>query len=159
MPSGRKPKYDWAKLRHDYVTGDDSVTLEYLSNLEDSPTLGTIKRRSAAEKWTDEREMYRYNVATKKLQKATVKDASISNTQLQDAKLLRARAYASLKHRKDAVLDDREIRFYLQAAAELERKAMGLDQLHVQLDKHPSLLTTEELQQLMHKRNLLPSKS
>ena len=116
------------------MLGDDSVTLEYLSTLKNSPAFATLRNRSARESWSEERDMYRYNVATKKLQKATLKDASISSTQLQDAKLLRARAYASLKQRKDIVLDDREIRFYLQSAAELERKAMGLDHLYNKQD-------------------------
>jgi len=58
-------KYDWDYWRHRYVTGDDSVTLAFLSSVPGAPRLQSLKNRGHAENWTEQRKQFRYQVSTK----------------------------------------------------------------------------------------------
>jgi len=58
-------RIDWEDLRHKYVTGDDSVTYQYLCTLPNSPVLATLKTRASTESWTKQRENFRIQKATK----------------------------------------------------------------------------------------------
>ncbi|MBD1871925.1 hypothetical protein H6F75_00375 [Nodosilinea sp. FACHB-131] len=52
-------RIDWSYWRHKYVTGDDSVTHEALSRIPNAPALITLKKRSALESWTKQRDEFR----------------------------------------------------------------------------------------------------
>ena len=56
--------YDWDYWRHKYVSGDDSVTLEWPSKLPNSPVFGTLKNRASQESWAKQRENYRLQKMT-----------------------------------------------------------------------------------------------
>lgn len=51
--------YDWDYWRHQYVAGDDSVTLEALAMRPNAPSLTSLKRRSTAESWPKQRNNFR----------------------------------------------------------------------------------------------------
>ena len=150
-----KAKHNWANIRHQYITGQNDVTLEYLSNQPDAPALTTLKKRSARENWSKEREIYRHQVSTKLRQKATVSEAEVAAQQLQDARLMRAKALASLERFTEIDLDPKEARMYLKEAAEIERKALGMDTIQVKIDKRLDELSDEELERLLKEHKLL----
>lgn len=52
-------QYDWDYWRHKYVTGDDSVTLEALSKIQNAPAFISLRKRAAAESWAKQRENFR----------------------------------------------------------------------------------------------------
>lgn len=58
-------KIDWDDLRHKYVTGDNSVTYEFLCTLPNAPVIGYLKQRASKEKWGDQRDTFRLQKLTK----------------------------------------------------------------------------------------------
>lgn len=54
----------WDEWRRIYVTGDDSVTLEALASRKKAPAFNTLKKRSAAECWSKQRENFRIQKGT-----------------------------------------------------------------------------------------------
>ena len=55
---------NWDYWRSRYVTGEDHVTLEFLSKEPNAPSLGALKRRSKSERWFENRQQYRKSVGT-----------------------------------------------------------------------------------------------
>lgn len=55
-------RYDWEYWRSQYITGDDSVTLAFLSSLPGSPSLHRFKMKSREQGWTRERFEFRRGV-------------------------------------------------------------------------------------------------
>jgi hypothetical protein len=52
-------RYDWDYWRKAYVTGDDSVTLESITNTPGAPKIDALKKYSRLESWVKQREEYR----------------------------------------------------------------------------------------------------
>lgn len=52
-------RIDWKYWRDKYVTGDDSVTYDFLCTLPNAPVLGTIRNRASRESWGEQRENFR----------------------------------------------------------------------------------------------------
>jgi len=52
-------RYDWNYWRKAYVTGDDSVTLESITNTPGAPKIDALKKYSRLESWVKQREEYR----------------------------------------------------------------------------------------------------
>lgn len=58
-------RVDWKHWKDLYVTGDDSVTFQYLSEMEDAPAFSSIRNKacppedSGEPKWADLRKRYR----------------------------------------------------------------------------------------------------
>ncbi|NJK42950.1 MAG: hypothetical protein HC933_00600 [Pleurocapsa sp. SU_196_0] len=64
-PPGRPEEYDWDNWKRLYARGEDWVTLEVLSSVENAPSLDSLKRHSAQEGWAEERKQFRHDNATK----------------------------------------------------------------------------------------------
>jgi len=117
--------YDWDYFRHKYVTGD--VTLDHLASLPNSPALGTLKRRSTTEEWAEQRKHYRDQTATKAREVASTTEAEVA---ARHAKIARSMIGKALQRLRTLNVDDmtaKDIREYIKDAADLERKALGLE--------------------------------
>jgi hypothetical protein len=131
--------YDWDYLRHKYVSGDDSTTIESLSKLPNAPHPVTIKKRCSKEAWAEQRKQFRYRAATVATQSATgaaaiqqtAKLVDIAEVQARHIKLARsiqsvvARSIQKI-NQEGAVLSQREISSWIKTGTELERLAVGL---------------------------------
>ena len=132
---------DWQSIKTAYITGDGSVTHESLAEANGISRV-TISRRAAREGWITERLQHRHRVVTKTLEKAGSLQAEVRARQLGIAKAMYSKAFEALKAMDPAKMDMTEIRLYLASAADIERKAAGI-QDEVRID-HNLALSDEE---------------
>ena len=116
---------DWEYLRHKYTTGD--MSLDDIASLPHSPHLTTIKKRAAADKWTQQRDAYRYHTATKVREMTTTTEADVSARHVKIAQELQSKALQALQRLDVTTLPASEIRQFLATATDIERKALGMD--------------------------------
>jgi hypothetical protein len=117
--------YDWQYLAHRFIV--DGLTLESVSQLPDSPALGTLKNRAAADKWQAQRTAMRERVVTKTREFTVTSEADVSARHVKIAQALQAKALQALQRVDPAALPPSEIRQYLATATDIERKALGMD--------------------------------
>lgn len=138
-------RIDWEYLRHKYVSGDDSVTLDYLSKLPSAPVLGSIKNRASKESWAEQRKTFRYHSMTKLADSATaqkaieqtqklVDAAEIITQHLQLSKALKSIAARRLREFDPTELSPRDLVAWITAATTIDRLAMGMSTSNVQMD-------------------------
>lgn len=120
-------RYDWDYYRHKYVTGD--TTLEELAKQPNAPAIGTLKRRSTTEDWTEQRRHYRDQTATKAREHASVTEAEVAARHARIARAIQAKALQRLQDLDTSTLDARGVLAFLRTAADIERKALGLEKL------------------------------
>jgi len=137
-------RYDWDYLRHKYVTGDDSVTLEALSKLPNSPVFGTLKNRACQESWAKQRENYRLQKMTlvttdpAAIQAAEqvnelVNIAEMITQHTQIGKALQAKGIQWLKQVDPATLPAREAIAVLKLGMDTQRLCAGLATEHQEI--------------------------
>ena len=150
---------DWEYWRHKYVSGDDSVTLEHLSNIPNAPSLVALKRHCAKGSWSEQRKAYRYQTIAKVADSATTQ-AAIAQTQqlidaaevitrhLQMAKALHSLAARRLRDFRPEELNAKDLVSWVNAATNIERLAMGLstDRKEVNVSIDLATLSDEELE-------------
>lgn len=118
-------RYDWDYFRHKYVTGD--ATLDALSSLPNAPALATLKRRSSTEDWAEQRRHYRDQTATKAREVASTTEAEVAARHARIARGLIGKALQRLQQLDVNDLSPKDVREYIKDAADLERKALGLE--------------------------------
>jgi len=117
--------YDWDYYKHKYVTGD--VTLDHLASLPGSPALATLKRRSSTEDWSEQRKHYRDQTATKAREVASTTEAEVAARHAKIARSMIGKALQRLQTLDVSDMTAKDIREYIKDAADLERKALGLE--------------------------------
>lgn len=153
----RRPTYsrhDWAYYREKYVIGSNDVTFESIASEPGAPHLTTIKKRAAVENWVGQRAAYRHQTATKTLELASTTEAEVQARHIQIAKALQSKAIQRLQSMDVDALDASELRQYLVAATDIERKVLGIDSVRVRGLPSPRelmSLSDEELQRLAEK--------
>ena len=123
------PKYDWEKIRDHYVTGDDAVTLVFLV-AEYGFHLDTVKRRCALEGWTEQRQQYRHQVATKTRAKASTREAEVRTRHIRLSHAMMKIAMKRLATIDPEDMTISELRLFIKEAADIERKAVGIPVAH-----------------------------
>jgi uncharacterized protein (UPF0128 family) len=124
--------------RTEYVTGEDSVTLESVAK-KYKMSIQAVRQRSAREKWVAQREQQREQVRTAVLKKAASAVADIRIKQMKLGRQMQeigAMAIAQYIISKDPetgkpiimLRDPQEIRKFIAEGADIERKAAGLDE-------------------------------
>lgn len=121
-------RYDWPKIRNEYVTGSDTLTLESLAK-KYGPVIGSVRRRSSQEQWAEERAEYREAVARKTRQQITAREVSVRVRHQQIARALQEKAVRRLKQLDPECLTASEVRQFLKDAIAIERDAMELPSL------------------------------
>ena len=88
-------RYDCNYYRQRYVAAD--VTLADLAALPNAPKLDTLKKRSAREDWTGQREAFRHQASTKTRELASTTEAEIAARHARIAKALQHKALERLQ--------------------------------------------------------------
>jgi hypothetical protein len=143
-------RYDWDYYRHKYVTGGENVTLESLSNQPNAPKLNTLAIRSGKENWAAQKREYLNQVSTKALESSSSTEAEVAARHVKIARSLQAKALARLQQMKPDELSPRDLLAFLKDATEIERKALGLEQLtlHLKGGRDVTKLSDDELDAL-----------
>lgn len=150
-------QYDWDYYRQKYVTGGDNVTLEFLSELPNAPSLDRLKYYSSTEGWLDQRKAYQHQLNTKTLQAASTTEAEISARHMKLARALQNKALIALSAVDPATLRPGELLNFLKESVKIERDALGIENQHtleiVARYKSVNLsdLTDDELEALHNK--------
>ena len=118
-------RYDWEKIRSEYVAGSDEVTLTGLAK-KYGPARETVMRRSGREGWDAQRRQYREKARVKTHEKASTTEAEIRVRHMQIAQAMQTKAIKRLQGLDPNEMTVGEIRLYLKDAAEIERKAAGI---------------------------------
>ena len=146
----------WQDIKTEYIAGDADVTQRALS-VKYNVRPETICRRARKEEWDEARSIYRQQALNKTLNKASTREAEIRAKHLKLASTMRGAGLAGLEElvnekRLRAVMagDLTEIRLWLVASAEIERKAAGIaDELEVGYDMDMSTLSDDELRAIV----------
>ena len=120
----RKPRYDWDYYRQRYIATD--LTLPELAALPNAPKLDTLKKRSAREDWTGQREAFRHQASTKTAELTATTESEVRARHVRIARALQHKALERLQTLDVSKLPPKEVRGFLRDATEIERRALGL---------------------------------
>jgi hypothetical protein len=123
-------RYDWDYYRQKYVAGD--ATLDDLSRLPGAPALGTLKTHSTRDDWPAQRRAYRDQLTTRTRELASTSEAEVAARHVKVAKALQHKALERLQTLNPSELAPRDLLAFIKEAADIERKALGLDVQKVQ---------------------------
>ena len=126
------PRYDWEKIRSEYVAGPNDVTLDVLRQ-KHGCGFSTIKARSSRENWDAQRRQYRYKANTKTIERASTDEAELRVFQMAGGRKLQElglksieRTLARMAENAAAELRTEDARKLVGTGAEIERKAAGI---------------------------------
>jgi len=149
----RKPMYDWRYYRDQYCTS--TMSLADLSGLPGAPSLDGLKKRSRLEDWTGQREAYRHQLSTVARENASTTEAEVAARHVRIARAMQGKALERLRDLDVSKLTARDVVALLRDAADIERRALGLDTVRmVRLGKRPEDMTDEELRAAMREYGL-----
>ena len=148
---------DWNYWRHKYVSGEDSLTLKALSEIQGAPAYITIRKRSAAESWDDQRKRFRNSRDTQAIhseqgEQAAARVEKIIDTaemltrHMKAARLVGQKAIQAMQMTDPATLKPAESLAWLKFAVEAERLTEGLATQRQEIDL--SSMTEAELEKL-----------
>jgi hypothetical protein len=140
-------RYDWTGIRDRYVTGDEP--LERIAEDPDMPAWNTLRKRSSAEGWVEQRDQYRHNVSTKTRERASTQAAEVRARHVRIARAVQAKGLEALRDLDPSKLTPYQLIRYIQAGADIERRAMNLDELNVNTNAVDwNALTVEQLKRI-----------
>ena len=131
-------RYDWDYYRQKYVAGD--ATLDDLSRLPNAPAIGTLKTHSTRDDWPAQRRAYRDQLTTRTRELASTSEAEVAARHVKLAKALQHKGLERLQTLKPDELSPRDLLLFIKEAADIERKALGLD---VQNIRHSGAIDVE----------------
>lgn len=155
---------DWDYWKHKFVTTD--LSLVDLSKVPDAPALQSLKNKAHQESWAEQRKVFKYQASTIAVQSATAQQAIEQTQQLVDAaalitqhlqlsKGLKSIASKRLQqiHKDESQIEKlsaKDLVSWIQAAAAIDRTAMGLanDRVEVNVKVDVSALTDDQLDRL-----------
>lgn len=132
------------------MTGGDDVTLEYLAGLPNGPARSTLKEYSSKEDWPAQRRHFQDQTRTKTLEAASSSEAEVAARHVKIARSLQSKALQRLQTIKLEELAPRDVLAFLKESTEIERKALGLEQLtlHLKGGRDVTKLSDDELDAL-----------
>ncbi|MGY2892493.1 hypothetical protein [Deinococcus sp. UYEF24] len=132
---GRPTTYDWSSIRREYIRGDDNCTLESLGGRTDGPAFETIKRRSAREDWGDLRREFRHKTDARIQELDTDLKVEVRKRHQGAGQSFMELAVAALQYQNPEALEPVDIARYAKIGADLERKALGMEEVTVRLGR------------------------
>jgi hypothetical protein len=148
-----RPTYDWRYYRDQYVTS--TMSLADLNRLPGAPSLAGLKKRSRTEDWPAQREAYVHRLSTTARENASTTEAEVAARHVRIARAMQGKALERLRDLDVNALSARDVVALLRDAADIERKALGLDTIrHVHLSKRPEDMTDDELRAAMREYGL-----
>jgi len=149
----RKPLYDWRYYRDQYITSTNS--LADLSGLPGAPSLDGLKKRSRTEDWPGQREAYRHQLSTVARENASTTEAEVAARHVRIARAMQGKGLERLRDLDVSSLAARDVIALLREAADIERKALGLDTVrHVHLSKRPEDMSDDELRAALREHGI-----
>ncbi|MBB6016790.1 hypothetical protein ACFP9V_19390 [Deinococcus radiopugnans] len=135
-PQGdRRPKYDWNAIRREYIRGDESVTFTALAARDGYPTKRAIEKRSSAEDWVDLKAEFVRQVDGRLRQLDLDMKTEVRVRQARLGKSFIHLAVRGLSHQKPELLEPVDIARYAKIGAELERKALGMEEVSIKIGR------------------------
>lgn len=144
-PEGRPPKYDWMQIRREYIRGDDEVTYKSLSHKPGYPAEGSITNRAAREGWTELRAQFRDDVMRAMRQADLDLKTEVRLRQARAGKAMLDVGLRGLVHVDPERLEPIDVARLVKTGADLERKALGMEELNVNMG---SIRSPEDLDSL-----------
>lgn len=154
-------RYDWDYFRHRYVTGDDAVTLDFLSSQPNAPSLHRLKIKSSEQTWTEQRKQFRNQAATITAQGAVAQEAIQQTQKLVDAaeviarhlKLARAlQTVGATALQKELItaedLNPRDVLAWITQGIQIERLACDMATSKTDISVDFSKLSDEQLERI-----------
>ncbi|SEI67369.1 hypothetical protein SAMN04488058_101307 [Deinococcus reticulitermitis] len=141
----KRRKHNWSAIRREYIRGDDTVTLATLAAKEGYPSKRELEKRCSAEDWVELRaEMARQVDGRLRALDLDLK-TEVRARQAKVGKAFVALAVRGMAHLKPETLDAIDIARFAKVGAELERKALGMEELNVKVG---SIRSPEDLDRL-----------
>jgi len=130
---GRRATYDWNALRREFIRGEDNVTFESLSHRTGAPTYGTVKNRAAREDWTDLRVQFRDSAMTRIREIDLDLKAEVRGRHAKVGKALITMGVRAVAHQNPEKLEAVDAVRLLKIGTDIERKALGMEEINVRL--------------------------
>ncbi|MBZ9713763.1 hypothetical protein [Deinococcus multiflagellatus] len=137
--SGAKPqedkrvKHDWLAIRREYIRGEDAVTLATLADKPGAPSLRQIERRSSEEDWPELRLQMRREVDGRLRAADLDMKTEVRRRQLKIGTALTTLGVQGMAHQKPEEMDMLDVARAIKIGTDLERKALGMEELNVNL--------------------------
>ena len=142
---GRPATYDWNAIRRAYIRGEDDVTLEALGAITGYPALDTLKKRAAREDWTDLRREFRHQIGTKIREIDADLKTEVRGRHAKVGKALITLGVRALAHQNPSTLEAVDAVRLLKIGTDIERKALGMEEINVRLGRIKSPEDFEKL--------------
>ncbi|WP_414656740.1 hypothetical protein ACINK0_11255 [Deinococcus sp. VB343] len=144
-PLGRRPQYDWAAIRREFIRGDETVTLAALSMKTGYPSLPTLKGRAAAENWADLRAEFSYQINTKLRELDLDMKTEVRSTLGKLGQALISIGMKGAATIKPETLEPIDVARFIKIGSDLKVKAAGMDEVKVRLGRIKSAADLEKL--------------
>lgn len=154
----QRVKHDWSAIRREYIRGDDTVTLASLAAKPGYPSERQLERRSAAEDWTDLRLQMRREVDGRLRALDLDLKTEVRMRQAKVGKAFLTLAVRGMAHVDPEKLDAIDVARFAKVGAELERRALGMEEINVNLGriKSPDDLDKLSEEELWRIAGMLP---
>lgn len=120
-------RYDWTEIEDAYVQGRDDVTLETLRK-KYGCSWSAIKDHSRKDDWKDKRRQFRARVQEKSQDRASTTIAEMRVRHLNASKLMMGKALTRIIAIEPDELTPAAARMLLRDGADIERKALGIEE-------------------------------
>lgn len=154
----RRVKHDWSAIRREYIRGDDTVTLASLAATPGYPSERQLERRSSAEDWPDLRLQMRREVDGKLRALDLDMKTEVRRRQLKVGTALITLGVRAMAHQDPEKMDTLDMSRVIKIGGELERKALGMDELNINFGriKSPDDLDKFSEEELWRIAGMLP---
>ncbi len=133
--SDKRVKHDWSAIRREYIRGEDTVTLASLAAKPGYPSERQLERRSSAEDWPELRLQLRREVDGRLRAVDLDLKTEVRRRQLRVGTALITLGVRAMAHQKPEQMDVLDTARVIKLGGELERKALGLEELNVNLGR------------------------
>lgn len=149
---------DWSHWRRAYISGDDHITIPHLSRQPNAPTESALEKRCQRENWVQLRTDFRREMSAKMLELDRDVKLEVRKRHARLGRAMQALAARGMTHIKPEELGELGVSRLARAGAELERKALGLEEVTVSVKTPADLkrLTDAELLELAQAEALEP---
>ncbi|WP_104990874.1 hypothetical protein [Deinococcus sp. NW-56] len=127
----KRVKHNWSAIRREYIRGEDTVTLASLAAKPGYPSERQLERRSAAEDWMDLRLQMRREVDGRLRALDLDMKTEVRRRQAKVGKALVTLGVRAMAHQDPEKMDVLDMARTIKIGTELERKALGMEELNI----------------------------
>jgi hypothetical protein len=131
----RRAKHDWSAIRRAYIRGDETVTYASLAATPGYPNKRQIEKRASADGWVELRRDLERQVDGRLRQLDLDMKTEVRRRHAEVGKDFLAMAAAGLRCRAPEELEPVDVARYAKIGAELERRALGMEEINVNLGR------------------------